>query len=617
MLEGFFKKNKNWQWGGLLLIILLAFGVRFWNFAPWLYFENDQSRDAKIVKMALEEGPGYLPLLGPRAAGTFLRLGPVEYYFQYLSALFFDSAEPFVLAYPALLFSLFSILVFYFFLKNFFSQTITLLSTAIYAFSFILIQYARFAWNPNGIPFWGLIFIFSIYKNKTEKNSKKAGWWLLLTFLSYGIVSQLHFLALVGFPVVAILFWIFYFPKKIKLYFWVGAVFVLLLTYLPMFLSEISTQGDNWRQFQYALKAKTREESFVLKEKIKSDLRQTAIAFSMFTTSFGHKDSQLAFYFGSSLLVFGFFYAGWLATKNRQKRMLFWLLFSWMSVFLILYFKTETSLKSRFFFPITAIPFFLVAYGLNFLIEFNYRKKFGYFLAISITLIFIGTNLSAVYQWYSFLKNNDEKEISRKMFLKQVGGITLEGLVLSSDYMVTQARENGKSICYDGLPEYKRSLEYLLEIHYPEIKRVRISNGMTEEDKRACQFFSLAQKKAEEPKISSRHAKYFEGKKAFEGGNLAVWDLIAREEFYLGNEVSLQSSVTEDDFLEEKKDDEDSQKIEKEDSSIEEDFVIEEILLEEDILEEAIEKEEEKKTITPPRRKERVFWKDVDWFSLL
>lgn len=617
MFLDFLKKRKTGEIIILSLVIILAFVVRFWNFGPWLYFENDQSRDANIVKMALLKGPGYLPLLGPRAAGTFLRLGPAEYYFQYLSALIFNSAEPFVLAYPALIFSLLSILVFYFFLKKFFSQAVALMSTAIYAFSFILIQYSRFAWNPNGIPFWGLLFIFSLYKNKTEENRKKAGWWLLLTSLSYGIVSQLHFLALVGFPMVAILFWIFYFPKKIKFYFWVGAISILLLTYLPMFLSEVSTQGDNWQQFKYALTVKTGNEKIDLGEKIKSDLQQTAIAFSMFTTSFGHKDSHLSFYLGSILLVFGFFYAGWLARKNKQKRMLFWLLLSWLGVFLFLYFKTEISLKPRFFFPITAIPFFLLAYGLDFLIEFNCQKKFGYFLAISITLILIGTNLSAVKQWYSFLKNNDAKEISRKMFLKQDSGITLEGLILSSEYMATQAKKNGKNVCYDGIQEYKRAMEYLLEIYYPEIKKERISNGMSIENKKACQFFSFAQKKNKRPKISDRHAKYFKSELAFDGGNLVVWDLTAKEEFYLGNEILLQ--IEENNFkkdnIEEKKDIESSQEIKNEDDFMREDFLLEETILKDDMSEEIFKKEEEQKIINPPRRKARVFWKDVKWLN--
>lgn len=607
MLLNFFKKRKVWEIIVLSSIIILAFGIRFWNFDDWLYFEADQSRDANIVKMALEKGPGYLPLLGPRAAGTFLRLGPAEYYFQYLSALIFDSAEPFVLAYPALFFSVLSILVFYFFLKNFFSQGIALAVTAIYAFSFILIQYARFAWNPNGIPFWGLLFMFSIYKTSTKENRWQAGIWLLLASLSYGVVSQLHFLALVGFPIIAVLFWIFYFPKKIKFYFWFSAVALLALIYTPMFFSELSTGGDNLKQFKYALTAKTGGGEKKLSEKIKDDLRQTAIAFSMFTTSFGHKDSRIAFYFGAVLMFLGFFYAGYLARKNQKKRVLFWLLATWLGVFLLLYFKTDTSLKPRFFFPITAIPFFLLAFGFEFLVIFNKRKKAGYFLLVFLTFFFIWANLDAVNQWYDFLKTADNKSINRKMSLKQDSGITLKGLIAVVDYMAEEAQKNGKNVCYDGIQEYKRTVEYLLEIRYPEIKRARISNGMKEEDKRVCQFFSFAQKKTEMAKVSSKHDQYFQSQLVFEGGNLVVWALFAKEEFFLGQELPIK---IEENILEIENEELSSQV----DSDSETD---EELLGEEDLIIPSIIPENSEKSSEPvprPRRVERVYWKDVEWF---
>lgn len=596
MFLEFLKKNKRWEWLALGLIISLAFAVRFWNFGPWLYFEADQARDANIIKAAVENGPGYLPLLGPRAAGTFLRLGPAEYYFQYLAALLFGSYEPFVLAYPALLFSLLSIPLFYFFLKQFFSRPVSLSATAVWAFSFILIQYSRFAWNPNGLPFWSLLFIFSIFKTFSQENQKKAGLWLLAAAVSYGIASQLHFLALVGLPLAAVLFWIFYFPKKIKLYFWVAAVAVVLILYLPMFLSELSTGGDNFKQFKYALTAKTGgEEEVAILTKARSDLRQVAIAFSMLTTSFGHKDSRIAFYFGVALWLGGLGYGFWSARKDKKKKAFFWLLVSWLAVYLFLYVKTSTSLKPRFFFSIAAVPFLFLAYGLDFLAAFNRRKKIGYFLAASLALILVWANLDAVNQWYAFLKTGDEKSIQRKMFLKQSSGITLEGLKQLADYMAKQARLKNRAACYDGIQEYKRTLEYLLEVYYPDVSRMRISNGMKESDKRNCLFFSFAQVKTGEPKISSRHSQYFASKQAFEAAGLAVWDLTAREEFYLGNEVPLPEEKVQEEISQEAEIIDEEEEISQE---VEEEIAVPEAV-------------EQKNLPAPPRRKERVYWKDV------
>lgn len=590
-MVNFFRKKKIIGGASLFLIVGLAFVVRFWNFAPWLYFELDQSRDALIVQEAWDKGPGYLPLLGPRAAGTFLRLGPVEYYFQYLSAVIFDSAEPWVLAYPALLFSLLSIGVFYFLIRNFFSLSVSLLTTAIYASSFILTQYARFAWNPNEIPFWGLLFILAIYKSSTEENRGKAGFWLLGAGLSYAVVSQLHFLALVGFPIVAVLFWIFYFPKKIKLRFWLGAVSLLLVFYLSVIFSEISTSGDNFRQFQYAFSVKTGGEitgSFV--SKMSDDLRQTAIAFSMFTTSFGHKDSRVAFWFGTFLLLGGFLRAGWLAKKDEKKRLLLWLLLSWLSVFLFLYFKTETSLKPRFFFPITAVPFFLLAYLLDFFVVFNKRKKFSYVLMAFLSGFFVWVNLNATKQWYAFLRTADDKVINRKMELKQASGVTLESLKAVASFMAETAGKNEKTVCYDGLAEYKRSLDYFLDNNLLGIERARIVRGMSEKDKRNCQWFSLAQKKTGKMKMSANNEKYFQGSLVYQSGALAVWSLTANEEFYLVGEKT---------------------EVKKEETVAPEMATDQEIDSEEQILPEDEPVKSETKETKKPKRQERVYWKDV------
>jgi len=110
----FFKKN--WKMIAFAAVILAAIFLRAWHFHDWLFFKMDQARDALLIKQALGNGLGWLPLLGPKAGGTHLNLGPAFYYFQYISAFLFQSAHPAVLAYPDLLFSILSIPLFYFFL---------------------------------------------------------------------------------------------------------------------------------------------------------------------------------------------------------------------------------------------------------------------------------------------------------------------------------------------------------------------------------------------------------------------------------------------------------------------------------------------------------------------
>ena len=126
------------------IIILAGVFLRSYNFSDWLHFELDQSRDAKVIDLAVENGPGDLPLLGPKAAGSFLRLGPIFYYFGYLSAEIFGNT-PDGIAVITLIFSCLTLPLFYLFSRRYFSQKISLFLLAIFSSSIFFILISVFA----------------------------------------------------------------------------------------------------------------------------------------------------------------------------------------------------------------------------------------------------------------------------------------------------------------------------------------------------------------------------------------------------------------------------------------------------------------------------------------
>jgi len=222
------KLSQNKFFIGIVLgcIVFLAFFVRIYNLHDWQYFKMDQGRDAQLVSHAINEGPGMLPLLGPRAGATavdngFLRLGPAYYYFQYLSGVIFNSTDPEIFAYPDLFFSLLAIILLYFFTNLYFSKNTSLLIAMMYAFSFIIIEYSRFAWNPNSLQFFVLLTFFGLLKFLNTEKIKTKLVWLVIWAMAMAIGSQLHFFGffvLVGVSGLFILlrseFWK---KKKIKL----------------------------------------------------------------------------------------------------------------------------------------------------------------------------------------------------------------------------------------------------------------------------------------------------------------------------------------------------------------------------------------------------------------
>jgi len=582
--QKFFKKN--WLALTLGIVILGAFFVRSYNFENWLFFQADQVRDAKLASAAFENGPGDLTLLGPRAAGTFLRLGPIFYYMQYVSTLIFDSIEPHVFAYPDLLFSILTIPLLFFFLRQFFSPRNSILLTTLYSFSFIIIQYSRFGWNPNQTTFWGLLFIFALYKASKAQKASQGGRWLLVVALSYAIASQLHFVAFVGYPIVALLFWIKYFPRKINWKYWVGAVLIGLFFYIPVIASDVYTGGDNFNQFVYAVTAKTGGEGDTLFDKA----RQISISFSMFLTSFGHKDGLTSTWAGSLIILGGLGSLGYLWKKDKKNRSFIYLMIVWFLVFVALQIKTSTSLKPRFFMPIASVPF--VFLGMIYVVMEKVGNK-----KLMTSLIFISffgallLNFNGIKTAHDYFKYQDKDSIGRKIFMKQHDGKVLEKHLAATNYMAEEVRKTGKIACFYASAVYERTYEFLFKVYYPDVLYDRVSKSF--DDKDSCQYFSIITV-GNDKLIGNSYKEYFDFADAKQFGRVEIWNAIPRENFL---------------NYDEKKDETDEAKElrgEKTDKQIIEEL---EASLEASI--KAINGEEAKQEVEKPDRVERVLWKNI------
>lgn len=173
----------------LALIIVVGIFLRAYHFHDWLYFYPDQARDVMVVKDFLG-GKSPLPLMGFRAASTNFDLGAMYYYFQIASGKLFGVA-PNTMAYPDLLFNILAIPLLFYFLKRYFKTGISLVLTALYSVSYFAIEYSRFAWNPNPMPFFVLLYLLSLWKFLTEKEKTHWGW-IVGIGVAVGVGVQLH-----------------------------------------------------------------------------------------------------------------------------------------------------------------------------------------------------------------------------------------------------------------------------------------------------------------------------------------------------------------------------------------------------------------------------------------
>lgn len=184
------------------LILLLGAYLRIWRISDYLTFLGDEGRDVLVVKRMIVDKK--FTLLGPTASVGGFYLGPIYYYFM-LPFLWLWCLDP---TGPAVMVALFGIAtIFLVFLvgKEFFDGKVGLIAASFYALSPLVVAYSHSSWNPNLVPFFALLYIYSLWRAIKEKK----WFWLFLAGLSVGIGLQLHYLFSFLIPIGAVFILIF------------------------------------------------------------------------------------------------------------------------------------------------------------------------------------------------------------------------------------------------------------------------------------------------------------------------------------------------------------------------------------------------------------------------
>lgn len=477
--------KKYWVAITLSVLIVLSFSVRFYQFDEWLYFKMDQSRDALLIGNAIEHGPGYLPLLGARAGATdlehgFLRLGPAYYYFQYLSGKIFDSIHPSVFAYPDLFFGVAVIPLLYFFLRLYFSRRHSFFITAMYAFSFLIIQYSRFAWNPNSLHFFIILAFYGLLRFFRETRETPKKWWLALFAFGVTIGSQLHFFgffSLVGISGLLICFHLGIWKREaltacltkeaLRKFasFTLIVLGVFLFLYVPVIISDSMEGGQNTKNFFEALGSKAEKKPFL--EKVEKGISENMNYYCLLTTSScSNSDMEahaIPIAISTSIIIAG------LALAIRRLRLetdplrrnFLMLTLLWFAVFFILTLPVAFQLRPRFYIVVFALPFILLGLIYQFLEErFGRRGMVASFL---ITVAILGMNIRGTALWFGEQATAQHTVIDTKrtLILKAKDGVTLGQLERVTDWMYDRHRKGARLYFYVK-PEHVRPLQFLL-----------------------------------------------------------------------------------------------------------------------------------------------------------
>jgi 4-amino-4-deoxy-L-arabinose transferase-like glycosyltransferase len=201
-------KNNPLEFWTLIVILLVGAFCRLYKIDQYMTFLGDEGRDVIIVRRLLTEG--HPPLIGPGTSIGGMYLGPFYYYLM-APALLLANFSPVGPAVQIAILGVVTIWFVWYVGRVWFGKEAGLIASGLYAISPTVIIYSRSSWNPNIMPFFALLSVYSIWK--VWKNHSFN--WLLVLGLSFAAVLQSHYLGLLLAPTLGI-FW-FLTLRKLKL----------------------------------------------------------------------------------------------------------------------------------------------------------------------------------------------------------------------------------------------------------------------------------------------------------------------------------------------------------------------------------------------------------------
>ncbi len=205
--------GRRWLIAVVFLSSVGAF-LRLFRILETTTFLGDQGRDAIIMKsiVTLQN----LPALGPITSVGSIYLGPLYYYLMspWLLLFGFDPIGPSVGV--AIIASL-ALLLQYFAIKDTINKETALISVIFSTFSWALVEYSRFSWNPNLLPQVALFSVYTLFKAVETKKLR----YFIFHGLLLSLAVQLHYLAIFLLPLTAgvLLYQLVIAKKLIKQYF--------------------------------------------------------------------------------------------------------------------------------------------------------------------------------------------------------------------------------------------------------------------------------------------------------------------------------------------------------------------------------------------------------------
>jgi len=386
---GWIKKNPIEFWI-LIAILLIGSFSRLYKISEYMTFLGDEGRDVIIVRRLLTEG--HTPLIGPGTSIGNMYLGPLYYYFM-APGLLLANFSPVGPAVQIAILGVLTIFLVWYAGREWFGKNVGLIAAGLYAISPTVIIYSRYSWNPNIMPFFALLSVYSIWRVWKNNGFK----WLLVLGVSFAFVLQSHYLGLLLAPPLGV-FWFLaiknvWKDKTQKLFAIRYSLFALTIFAFLMSPLLIFDIRHDWINFN-AMKKFFTERQTTVSARPWSSIPKLPALFVQINQSLLSGGSLLVSKIISAVFAIS---ALWLFIKNRKKPDFLIeygqhiLLFAWMLFALIGFGIYKQNIYDHYFGFVFAVPF--LVYGV-FVVGFMKLNKFTKFIGVFLTLYIIYLGLT-------------------------------------------------------------------------------------------------------------------------------------------------------------------------------------------------------------------------------
>lgn len=383
----------------VFLIFFFSLFLRIFHLERYISFHQDQVRDLFYLKEHFQKGK--LILLGPKASVGDFYLPPFWYYLMSIAYIF--SPSPLAPAFlTAILGSLTAVFIFLF-AKKFLRKKMAFITSLLYVVSPLAIEYSRFAWNPNPIPFFIILTFIFLYEFLFENKENRFIYGTICANLAF----QLHYQ---GFIIFSFYFLILFLFKKLNLKRFITYLLINLILISPFLIYEVQ---NNFKNLGGII-------NFFLNSQIKTPLKFFGIPFFVrfIINDFSSFLAKTMFF---KNLIFGYLFLfillitllGFLLNHHRAKRMdRVFKLFSYFLIFsfIMLYFYKNSLVD---FYLLFLMPVIIIYFLIILKIFFN-EKVISWFFFILITVNLLKSPAFGAYDKAFVWLQQSVKTISTK-----------------------------------------------------------------------------------------------------------------------------------------------------------------------------------------------------------